>query len=51
MAGDALGVTRNLLRQYHAEGVVLRGTFEFDAVVTDLSEDSAVIEDCGFDQT
>jgi hypothetical protein len=50
MAGDALGVTRNLLRQYHAEGVVLRGTFEVDAAVTDLSEDSAVIEDCALDQ-
>ena len=50
MAGDALDVTRNLLRQYHAEGVVLRGTFEVDAVVTDLSDDSAVIEDCALDQ-
>jgi hypothetical protein len=50
MAGDALDVTRNLLRQYHAEGVVLRGTFEVDAVVTELSEDSAVIEDCALDQ-
>jgi hypothetical protein len=50
MAGNALDVTRNLLRQYHAEGVVLRGTFEVDAVVTDLSQDSAVIEDCALDQ-
>jgi hypothetical protein len=50
MAGDALDVTRNLLRQYNAEGVILRGTFEVDAVVTDLSEDSAVIEDCALDQ-
>jgi hypothetical protein len=50
MAGDALDVTRNLLRQYHAEGVVLRGTFEVDAVVTELSEDRAVIEDCALDQ-
>jgi hypothetical protein len=50
MAGDALDVTRNLLRQYHAEGVVLRGTFEVDAVVTEVSEDRAVIEDCALDQ-
>ena len=50
MAGDALDVTRNLLRQYHAEGVVLRGTFDVDAVVTDMKEDSAVIEDCALDQ-
>jgi hypothetical protein len=50
MAGDALDVTRNLLRQYHAEGVVLRGTFTVDAAVTELSEDSAVIQDCALDQ-
>ena len=50
MAGDALDVTRNLLRQYHAEGVVLQGTFEVDAVVTEVSEDRAVIEDCALDQ-
>jgi hypothetical protein len=50
MAGDALDVTRNLLRQYHAEGVVLRGTFTVDAAVTELSEDRAVIEDCALDQ-
>jgi hypothetical protein len=50
MAGDALDVTRNLLRQYHAEGVVLRGMFEVDAVVTKSGEDGAVIEDCALDQ-
>jgi hypothetical protein len=50
MAGDALDVTRNLLRQYHAEGVVLRGTFEVDAVVTESSDDRAVIEDCALDR-
>jgi hypothetical protein len=50
MAGEALDVTRNLLRQYNAEGVVLRGTFEVDAVVTELGEGSAVIEDCALDQ-
>jgi hypothetical protein len=50
MAGDALDVTRNLLRQYDAEGVVLRGMFTVDAAVTELSEDRAVIEDCALDQ-
>lgn len=50
MAGEALEVTRNLLRQYNAEGVVLRGSFEVDAVVTDLGEGSAVIDDCALDQ-
>jgi hypothetical protein len=50
MAGDALDVTRNLLRQYHAEGVVLRGSFEVDAVVTELGADSAIVQDCALDQ-
>jgi hypothetical protein len=50
MGGEALTVTRNLLRQYHAEGVVLRGTFTVDAAVTELSEERAVIEDCGLDE-
>jgi hypothetical protein len=50
MAGEALNVTRNLLRQYHAEGVVLRGAFTVDAAVTELGEDRAVIEDCALDQ-
>jgi hypothetical protein len=50
LAGDALDVTRNLLRQYDAEGVVLRGTFDVDAVVTEVSADRAVIEDCALDQ-
>ena len=43
MAGDALDVTRNLLRQYHAEGVVLRGTFDVDAVVTELERRPALL--------
>ncbi|MGH9193253.1 MAG: hypothetical protein ACRDZ0_12380 [Acidimicrobiales bacterium] len=50
LAGDALDVSRNLLRQYHAEGVVLRGTFEVDASVTELSDGTAVVEDCALDQ-
>jgi hypothetical protein len=50
MAGEALDVTRNLLRQYHAEGVVLRGTFEVNASVTELDESSAVVQDCALDQ-
>jgi hypothetical protein len=50
MTGEALDVSRNLLRQYHAEGVVLRGTFQVDAVVAELGEGSAVVEDCALDQ-
>jgi hypothetical protein len=50
LSGEALETTRDLLRQYHAEGVVVRGTYEFDAKVTELGSDRAVVEDCGFDQ-
>jgi hypothetical protein len=50
MAGDALEVSRNLLHQLQAEGVVLRGTYQFDARVIELADDRAVVEDCGLDQ-
>jgi hypothetical protein len=50
LSGDALETTRDLLRQYEAEGVVVRGTYEFDATVRELGDDRAVVEDCGFDQ-
>jgi hypothetical protein len=50
MAGDALEISRNLLHELHAEGVVLRGAYEFNASVTELAEDRAVVEDCGLDQ-
>ena len=50
LAGDALEVSRNLLSQLQAEGVVLRGTYQFDARVTELGDDRAVVEDCGLDQ-
>ena len=50
MAGDALEVSRNLLNELQAEGVVLRGTYQFDARVTELANDRAVVEDCGLDQ-
>jgi hypothetical protein len=50
MAGDALEVSRNLLHQLQAEGVVLRGTYQFHARVTELAGDRAVVEDCGLDE-
>ena len=50
LSGDALETTRDLLRQYEAEGVVVRGTYEFDATVRELGNHRAVVEDCGFDQ-
>jgi hypothetical protein len=49
MSGDALKVTRDALRRYEAEGVVLRGTFEVDAMVRELGDDRAVVDDCGLD--
>jgi hypothetical protein len=50
MDGDALEVSRNLLHELQAEGVVLRGTYQFDARVTELADERAVVEDCGLDQ-
>jgi hypothetical protein len=50
MAGDALEVSRNLLHELQAEGVVLRGTYEFHARVIELADTRAVVEDCGLDQ-
>ena len=50
MAGGALEVSRNLLHELQAEGVVLRGTYQFDARVIELADDTAVVEDCGLDQ-
>ena len=50
LSGDALTISRNLLHEAEAEGVVVRGTYEFDARVTELADDRAVVEDCGFDQ-
>jgi hypothetical protein len=49
LSGEALTVSRNLLNALKAEGVVLRGTYDFDARVTDLADDRAVVEDCGLD--
>jgi len=50
LSGDALETTRDLLRRYEAEGVVVRGTYRFDARVRQLGDDRAVVEDCGLDQ-
>jgi hypothetical protein len=50
LTGDALDVSRNLLHELQAEGAVLRGTYDFNATVTALTDDMAVVEDCGFDQ-
>jgi hypothetical protein len=50
LSGEALEVSRNLLHELQAEGVVLRGTYEFDVRVTELAEDTAAVEDCGLDQ-
>jgi hypothetical protein len=48
--GDALTTSRNMLNEYVAEGVVLRGTYEFDAEVVELGDGTATVEDCGLNQ-
>jgi hypothetical protein len=48
--GDALTTSRNMLNEFVAEGVVLRGTYEFDAEVVELGDGTATVEDCGLNQ-
>jgi hypothetical protein len=48
--GDNLANTRSMLGQYAAEGVAIRGSYEFDARAADVTDESAVVEDCGLDQ-
>lgn len=49
--GSALDASRTVLGGYLAEGIVLRGTYEFDAEAIDVSEDTARVADCGLDQS
>lgn len=48
--GEALTAVQNLLQGYVAEGVVMRGTYEFDAKVVESSEREATVHDCGLNQ-
>ena len=48
--GEALTAARNLLQGYVAEGVVMRGTYEFDAEVVDSGDAAATVHDCGLNQ-
>jgi hypothetical protein len=48
--GVALTAARNLLQQYVAEGVVMRGTYEFDAKVVETGDSAATVHDCGLNQ-
>jgi hypothetical protein len=48
--GQTLENFRTYLERIAAEGVIVRGTYEFDAEVVELSDDRAVVEDCGLDQ-
>jgi hypothetical protein len=48
--GEALTAARNLLQGYVAEGVVMRGTYEFDAEVVDSGDVAATVHDCGLNQ-
>jgi len=48
--GQALTDARNLLQSYVAEGVVMRGTYEFDAKVVESNDQEATVHDCGLNQ-
>jgi hypothetical protein len=48
--GEALTAVRNLLQQYAAEGVIVQGSYEFDAEVVELGDTTAVVEDCGLNR-
>lgn len=48
--GEQLTRGRSVLGEYASEGVVLRGTYEFDAAVTEVGDDAAIVEDCGLNQ-
>ena len=48
--GEALTAVQNLLRSYEAEGVVMRGTYEFNATVAESGEREATVHDCGLNQ-
>jgi hypothetical protein len=49
--GNMLEGLRNNLRKLQAEGLAIRGSYETDSVVTQLGATTAVVEDCGLDQT
>jgi hypothetical protein len=49
--GEMLSHFQSTLEQYAAEGLVLRGTMEFDAEAVEVTEERAVVEDCGLDRT
>ena len=49
--GEMLAHFRDTLERYAAEGLVLRGTMEFDAEAVEVTEERAVVEDCGLDKT
>lgn len=49
--GNMLSGARANLEKMEAEGLGIRGSYETDAKVTQLGADTAVVEDCGLDQT
>lgn len=48
--GAMLDQARDQLQQFQAEGVVLRGGYVTDPTVSELTDDHAVVRDCGLDQ-
>ena len=49
--GEVLANFQDFLARNAAEGVALRGTYEFDARATSMSDETATVADCGLDQT
>ena len=49
--GEVLANFQDFLARNAAEGVALRGTYEFDARATSVSDETATVADCGLDQT
>jgi hypothetical protein len=50
LVGEQLERSQGILHELGAEGLVVRGTYEFDAAVTELGDDTATVEDCGLNQ-
>jgi hypothetical protein len=50
LVSEQLQRSQGALREHEAEGLVVRGTYETDATVTQLGEDTATVEDCALDQ-
>lgn len=51
MTGKVLSTTIGEIEKFAAEGVGLRGEFDTRAEVIEMTDDTAVVAECGFDRT